>query len=150
VDRRLERVVAVDINARYIEALKARFGAALQTLQTACADAADPKLDLPPIEMVHAALLFEYVTPAAVLANAYRWLVANGTLSVVLQLPVAGKPAVSVTAYRSLEALSPIMRLVAPEELRATAVAAGFVPSLSERIELETGKAFQFLVFERA
>jgi hypothetical protein len=50
---------------------------------------------------------------------------------VVLQLAVAGKPAVSVTAYRSLEALSPIMRLVAPEELRATAVGAGFVPSLS-------------------
>jgi SAM-dependent methyltransferase len=148
--RDLDRVVAVDINPRYLESLKARFGAMLPALQLVCADVADPDLVLPRVDLIHAALIFEYVDPARLLANAHRWLAAQGTLSAVLQLPAADKPAVSATPYRSLEVLAPAMKLVSPDVLCEEAAAAGFTASGSERVELGTGKAFHFGIFRRA
>jgi SAM-dependent methyltransferase len=149
-DRALDRVVAVDINPRYLESLKTRFTAALPTLRTVCGDVADPELDLPRTDLVHAALIFEYVAPARLLRNAHRWLQPHGTLSVVLQLQVRNKPAVSETPFQSLATLSSVMQFLEPDRLTQEAATAGFRQSLSERIDLVTGKAFQFLLFERA
>ena len=149
-NRALDRVVAVDINPRYLESLKTRFTAALPTLRTVCGDVADPALDLPRTDLVHAALIFEYVAPARLLSNAHRWLQPHGTLSVVLQLQVRNKPAVSETPFQSLVTLSSVMQFLEPDRLTQEAATAGFRQSFSERIDLVTGKAFQFLLFERA
>lgn len=145
----LERVLAIDINPGYLETLRRRFGASLPNLETVCGDLADPGLDLPKVDLVHAALIFEYLKPARLLANVRRWLVPGGALSAVLQLPAEGKEPVTPSAYCSLAALAPVMSLVPPDALYEEASGAGFGAVASETVRLGTGKSFLHCTFRQ-
>ena len=122
------RVVAVDINRRYLEKLAGRFP--------------DPGFDL---QVQHAALVFEYVDWPTVLSPVASALRPAGVLSVVLQRPSPGKPAVTPTPFASLRSLESIFRFVDPDALAARAASHGLSPESQRTQLLPSGKAFEVL-----
>jgi SAM-dependent methyltransferase len=138
----LDRVVAVDINPDYIAKTGMRHARRLRELELHCADAESDAMQFAPVDLLSAALLFEYVDAAA----AMRWLMRHcrpgGILATVLQLPHAAQQAISPSPYTNLNLLTPRMRLLAPEDLCRCATAAGFVIAEAAAIALPSGKQF--------
>jgi len=145
---RVERVVAIDINPEYIAAAERRHAGRLANLDLRCADVQSERLTFDPVELIYAALIFEYVDISATLATLKRNLRPGGTLAVLLQLPHSDQRAVSVSPYRSLNRLISVLKLVAPDELRSRAMAAGFAVGSSDRIDLPSGKQFWLQTFQ--
>ena len=96
-----------------------------------------------PVDLVFAALLFEYVDADPVLKSVRRFLNPAGRLVTVVQLPWTDGPAVTPSPFTSLQSLSPCMQLVSPESLRERAAAHGFSEVDSKQITSTGGKAFQ-------
>jgi len=141
----VSRVVAVDINPQYVEAVTARHGERLTELEVYCADVQSDALRFEPVDLIYAALLFEYVDVPAALKTLRRLCRPGGVLATALQLPNPDLSTVSQSPYRSLGALAPVIRLVEPEDLCAQADAVGFRRVESEVVTLPSGKAFALL-----
>jgi hypothetical protein len=139
---RTARVVGVDINPEYLELADERHAARLPGLELRCADLADCEFAEDSFEMVHAALVFEYLDANVVLRKIRSWLARCGVLAVVLQLESAQKAAVTPTEYASLRLLEPLMRLLPPHELLRLADEAGLYPVREWKVPLESGKGF--------
>jgi hypothetical protein len=116
-------------------------------LELHCANVGSAALRFAPVDLIYAALIFEYVDAAAALAALRRNLRAGGVLATLVQLPAAGHSSISASPYRSLAALSGSMRLIAPADLGRAAAAAGFVLDDSRAIGLASGKRFHLQVF---
>lgn len=142
---KVSRVVAVDINPKYIEAVTARHARRLTGCEVHCADVQSDALQFDSVDLIYAALLFEYVDVPSTLKTLKRLCRPGGTLATVLQLPNPSLETVSPSPYRSLGALAPVIRLVSPKDLGAQAEAAGFIRTESEVITLSSGKSFALL-----
>jgi SAM-dependent methyltransferase len=136
------KVTGVDINPHYLEVLRSRFGSTLSGLDLICADLVACDLEGEAYDLVHCALVLEYLDPGTVIQKAATWLRSQGILVVVLQLPSEKMSKVSETRYKSLERLSPIMNLFEPEELRDLATGAGLAEVESCKEVLQSGKEF--------
>jgi Methyltransferase domain len=141
----VDRVVAVDINPRYIEAATERYAGRFEQLETICVDAQSPTLQFEPVDLCYAGLLFEYVDLSLTMDTLERCCRTGGTLATVLQLP--GESLVSPSPYRSLDRLAPAMRLIAPAQLAGAAAAVGFAAETSEIIRVSSGKSFCLQTF---
>jgi Methyltransferase domain len=144
---RLERIVGVDINPDYIDHTKSRHASRLPQLELYCADIQSNALQFDPVELIYAALLFEYVHSPSALATLRRNCLRNGTLATLVQLPHPARAAVTPSPYTSLGALAPAMKLIDPEDLGRLAVTSGFAAVKSEVIELRSGKQFCMQTF---
>jgi len=142
------RVVAIDINSDYLAACRNRHANRLGNLECYCADVASPRLQFEPVELIYAALIFEYVDIAATLATMKRNLRPAGTLAVILQVAHSDRAAITPSVYRSLATLTGAFRVVVPADLRALATAAGFDLADSNSIDLPSGKQFLLLTFK--
>jgi SAM-dependent methyltransferase len=145
-----ELAVGVDINAGYLEVASARLGPALgERLRLVCADLAVAELPPGPYDLVHAALLLEYVQPEVLLSRAHAWLGPSGMLSLVTQEPVEGLPAVSDAGIESLRALSAGMRLRGASDVASLAVDAGFVVESQRTLSLPSGKKLTSFLLDK-
>ncbi|HEU4618501.1 MAG TPA: class I SAM-dependent methyltransferase, partial [Gammaproteobacteria bacterium] len=144
----VERIVGVDLNPDYVATARERHGRRFGPgrLELLVGDVQTEALPFEPVDLIFAALLFEYVDVAATLANAHRRLRTGGALVAVLQLP-AEAAEVTPSPYASLEALSPVMRLVPPSGLRSAAEEAGFRFADERTAEASGGKRFRILHF---
>jgi SAM-dependent methyltransferase len=143
---RTRRLVGVDLNADYL-ALAARRHARLAAVaQWIPADVTACALDAAAFDLVHAALLFEYVDPATLLPRIAGWLAPGGVFSVVVQLP-GGDATISDTGFASLRALSGLLALVSPDRLRDLATRAGLTETSSRAVPLPRGKSFWAATF---
>ena len=142
-----ETVVGVDISPRYLEAARLRLGALGRRLRLVQGDVLD--VELPPAEfdLVHVALLLEYVDPGRLFARVRRWLAPDGVCSVVTQEPDPSISPVSKTAYASLELLADRMVLRTAGEVAKTAETAGLHLLDQRPLRLPTGKAFAHSTF---
>jgi SAM-dependent methyltransferase len=140
------RVCGIDINAGYLEAARERF-AGLPGLELHCADLAEHDVPLPPVELVHAALIFEHAGTDRCLENAIDMVAPGGALSVVLQLPSALAEGVGAGSLPSIAALGPHFRLIDPDALRQQIEGRGFRLVRSGRRPLASGKAFWVGIF---
>jgi trans-aconitate methyltransferase len=144
----VSRVVGVDVNPAYLDETGRRFGAAFDQLELICADVACDELGFAPVDLMFAALVFEYVARDD-LGRALRSLVARlnrgGVLAVLLQLPAPEATAVTATPFTRVAALAPALHLLPPDEMLRTAREVGLALTDSRRIELPTGKCFQLL-----
>jgi SAM-dependent methyltransferase len=147
---RTELAVGVDVNGAYLELARSRLGALGPRLQLMCADVLAAELPAASFDLVHAALLLEYVDPAALLARVHGWLAPAGTCSIVTQEPAADLPAVSDTPYASLRALGPHMTLRPFQEITALAAGAGLVLAGRRKLKLATGKTLVSAAFDKA
>jgi hypothetical protein len=145
--QQVRRVVGVDINAQYIHETRARHAGRFSSLELVCDDVQSEVLQFEPVDLIYAALMFEYVDVSATVATAERNCRDGGVLGTVLQLPSSS--VVSPSPYASLGRLSTMIRLVAPSELRRIAELAGFLAVTQEIIELSSGKAFCVQTFRR-
>jgi SAM-dependent methyltransferase len=142
VTRRIERVVAVDINPTYIAHLSARWGSRIAGLEAVVADIANDDLCFEPVDLVFTGLLLEYVDAAAALPNIRSVIRPGGTLVTVIQLPSVVTAPVTPSPFTSLAALSAIMHLVPPDRLRALAEVHGLMAIDERTIQTESGKQF--------
>ena len=150
IGSRAKRVVGVDINPLYLKELADRFGASIPGLELVCGDLLDASVNFPPVQLVHAALVFEYVNPARLLPRIRKWLLPDGVLTAVLQLPSEKMPAITPTPFTSLSLLVPMMELVPPAIFKAHAGKAGLVEESGEIVTPGTGKEFHVGRFRRA
>jgi SAM-dependent methyltransferase len=145
--RQVERVVAVDINPTYIKAVGTRHMRRLTHLEIFCDDIQSPSLQFKPVDLIYAALLFEYVDVGVALASLRRHCRPGGRLATLIQLPHRDHDVVSPSPYPSLKLLAPVMKLIAPAELSRLAVATGFAAAECGLIELPSGKQFSLQTF---
>jgi len=135
------RVVGVDINSTYLDILKARWSGRLPGLELIGADIASCEIAPASLDLIHCALVFEYVQPAVVLPKVTAWLRPGGVACCVLQLPSEHGP-VTETGFTSLRRLEPMMKLVDPVSLKALARDLGLCEIRSWTETLPAGKAF--------
>ncbi len=134
--------LGIDLNPNYLAVARRRFGRNLPGLLLVCGDLARFELAPGSLDLVHAALVLEYVEPHLVIRRAARWLRPGGTLAVVLQPSSECSGKVSATSFASLRCLEGVMRLVEPAVVRALALQAGLVEVKAETLVLESGKSF--------
>ncbi len=145
----VERVVAVDINPEYLAILRGRFGEHLDKIETICADINDCDRPDGEFDLVHCALIFEYVNADSTVRQLSRWLAPGGIMSVVLQLDDSAHEAVTDTAYQSLKHLEGFMKLVESERFDAIAAANGFEIIERRTRRLDSGKEFYVALFKK-
>jgi hypothetical protein len=141
-----KRVVGFDCNPFFLEAARRRY-AHLACLELHCVDLAMEMVEAAPVDLVHAALVFEHAGVGRCLENAVRMVDAGGALSVVLQLPSA--QAVSPSDYASIQRLRSHFAYVEPGELRAALEERGLLLDRESRRYLPEGKAFWAGIFTR-
>jgi SAM-dependent methyltransferase len=143
-----ETAVGVDINPAYLAVARARLdgrlGARLRLVE---GDVLQVELLPTRFDLIHAALLLEYVEPAPLFARLVRWLADDGTCSVVTQEPSASAPAVSETGYRSLQTLSGHMTLRDAPAVAAAARESGLRLVSTGTRELPGGKRLVHSLF---
>ncbi len=143
--RTMERIVCIDINSGYLERLRERFEGSLAGLELYAGDIEEDELDMEPVELAFAGLLFEYVDVEKALRRIRRMLVHGGTLVSVLQLPSAACGPVTPSAYRSLGSLEGFMRLVPPGRFRLAAEDSGFASAGERDVQAGGGKRFRVM-----
>jgi SAM-dependent methyltransferase len=142
------RVCAIDINPGYLEAVRQRHSV-LPGLETHCVDLAERHVQLPPVQLVHAALIFEHAGLGRCLDNAVNLVVPGGVLSVVLQAASAMEAAVGEAAPPSIRALRHDFHLIDPASFSREIEVRGFRFVRSVRRPLPSGTAFWMGLFER-
>jgi ubiquinone/menaquinone biosynthesis C-methylase UbiE len=150
VDRAVtEHVTVIDINPSYLHRLADAFPNSGFQLEIRCADVNDTALEENTFDLVHAALVFEYVTWQPLIRRVARTLTRGGTLSVVLQRSSTSSPAVTPTPFTSLQSLESLFHFVDPDALSEAATDEGLTLALRHTEPLPSGKAFEVLRFIR-
>jgi len=143
------RVVGVDINPQYLQRLVERIRSPGFSLDLQCTDLSQYAFEPAAFDLVHAALVFEYVEWIRLLPRISETLRFDGVLSVVLQTPSPVTPAVTPTRFTSLGALESIFRFVDPDVLIEEAAACGLSLEWRRSEQLNAGKAFGVLAFRK-
>ena len=143
------RLVGVDINPRYIAEASKRYAKCIPGLELYVGDI-QVGVSFEPVDLVYAALIFEYVELEPTFQTLQSICKPNGILGVVLQLPSPSVAVVSPSPFTSLQALGPVMRLLPPKTLHTHAARVGFVLLSSRRVALASHKQFGVEVFRLA
>lgn len=137
----VQHVIGIDINERYVQIAQQRFGHRIPALRLIIGDIETTEFNFEPVELVFAGLLFEYVDTTRALKKIRSMLLPGGVLKAVLQLP-SQVETVTPSPYRSLELLSPILRLVPPNRFSSDAAEAGFSLLSCQTVPAKGGKLF--------
>jgi hypothetical protein len=140
------RIVALDVNLQYLGVCRQRFFHLGPRLELFCTSATAWRAPPQRFDLVHAALIFEYLHPEPLVAQLAGWLAERGTVSVVLQLPGGGGPA---PALKALEIIERARKLVPPEELTALFAAHGLERRRARTVPLKFGRSFWCATFAR-
>jgi len=141
------RVVGIDINPDYIAQTRIRFDGRIPTLELCVGDIQTDKEVFSPVDVVFAALVFEYVDVAAALKTIRSMLNPGGILVSLVQLPSAEAGTVTPSRFSSVQALAKCMRLVSPQVLKELAESRGFESTRSRVIDSLRGKQFHIQSF---
>jgi SAM-dependent methyltransferase len=142
------RVVGIDINPQYVQELAYRYGARIPGLELYVRDIQEPVEKIAPVDLIYAALVFEYVAPKPVLRNLKSLCRSGGVLATVLQLPSDQASPVADSPYTSLKGLASAMHLVSPADLAADANEVGFELLSSRLLRLSSGKEFAIQAYQ--
>jgi SAM-dependent methyltransferase len=149
IDTTVERVVGVDINPNYIEAVRRRYAGRISLLDLHIADIQSAAPLFEAVDLIYVALVLEYVDPPKTMSALWRHCKPGGVLALLSQLPHESMSHVTPSPYSSLRSLAPAMRLVAPEDTRELAKQAGFSPERSSPILSAGGKRFGLAEYRR-
>jgi SAM-dependent methyltransferase len=140
------RVTGVDVNLQYLGVARQRFMHLGPKLELFCSEA--EKFRAPPgsFDLVHAALLFEYLHPEVLVRRISEWIAPAGVASVVLQLPGGESPE---PPSRAMQLIRQAMKLVPPEELTSLFDHYGLGRRRAKTIPLKHGKSFWVGLFGR-
>jgi len=142
-----KRIVGVDVNLQYLGVARQRFMGLGARLELYCGEAEKFRAAPGSFDLVHAALLFEYLHPEVLVRRMAEWLAPEGTCSVVVQLPGGeGPPAPTKT----MQVIAKAMKLVPPEELTRLFEHYGLPRKRAKTVPLRFGKSFWVGVFGRS
>jgi SAM-dependent methyltransferase len=144
-----ERAVGVDLNREYLEAARIQVAALGTRLDLIHGDVLTVDLGAASFDLIHAALLLEYVDPSALLERIREWLAIDGVCCIVSQNAVDGVAPVSRTAYESLRSLDGRISLIDRGRVHAAARAAGLEPRSANSVNLPGGKSFSVTLVKR-
>ena len=144
-----QRIVGVDINPEYLDSLRERY-AHISNVELYQADLSQDALNIRPVELVHAALLFEHAGTLRCLENALRMVAPEGSLSVVLQLPSTADQAVGSSEVASVTRFAAHFRFVNPREFSGKLAECGFRKTYERTQDVASGKAFRLAIFDRS
>jgi hypothetical protein len=143
-----KRIVGLDVNALYLDAVRQRYSR-LCGLELYCVDLAEQIVDLQPVQLVHAALVFEHAGTGRCLANALSLVGPSGALSVVLQLPSEIEQGVGTSGFSSIQNLKSHFSLIDPTWLSETLKTRRFRLVHETRRSVPAGKGFWMGIFVR-
>ncbi len=149
IDRELSTVLGIDINYRYLAECRAWFAEDLPSLNLVCADIEEFEMSNARFDLIHAALIFEYIDVKRAIPNFSDWLRYGGILSVVLQLNSETSEPVSETPFESIKKLSSIIKLVDERDFVYSAEKSGLKEIYSSQINLQKGKKFYVGYFKK-
>jgi SAM-dependent methyltransferase len=144
-----EVAIGVDLNPAYLAIARERAGALGPRLRLVEGDVLRVELPAGGLDLVHAALLLEYVDPLSLFRRIHGWLRPGGACSVVTQEPAGGQPVVSERAYVSLRALAPRMRLRDSRQVATLARHCGFALVGEQAATTIGGKSLVSSTFQR-
>jgi threonine dehydrogenase-like Zn-dependent dehydrogenase len=148
-EKQTRRVAGVDLNPHYLAAVRKRF-ANMAGLELYAIDLAEAHIQLPPVELVHAALIFEHTGLGQCLENALALMTPEGALSVVLQLPGAESQNVGGSGVVSIAKLAADFSLIDPNALTRMLAERG-LQLTHERLEpVPGGKQLWMGIFVRS
>jgi len=143
-----QNVVGVDVNLQYLGIARQRFMHLGTKLELFCSEAEKFRTQPGTFDLVHAALIFEYLHPEVLVRRISEWIAPGGTCSVVLQLPGGeGGPAAPT---KTMQIIEKAMKLVAPEELTRLFEHYGLTRRRAKTVPLKHGKSFWAGSFGRA
>jgi SAM-dependent methyltransferase len=140
------RIVGLDVNLQYLGIARQRFFHLGPRLELFCTDAAAHREQPGSFDLIHAALVFEYLHPEVLVRKIAEWLADRGTCTAVVQLPGGEGPEAPSKAMRIIQKA---MKLVPPEELTALMATHGLKVRRSRTVPLKFGKSFWFGTFGR-
>lgn len=146
IDGSVSRVVGVDIRSEYLEEVRRRFPAL--PLELHRLDLTTDRIAAAPVDLVHAALIFEHTGLGGALDNALSLVAPGGSLSVVLQLPSTAAT-VAPTPFSSMQSLREHVSLIAFDGFRELVESRDFDPIAEEAMALPGGKSFWLGIFSR-
>lgn len=142
-----KRIVGVDVNLQYLGVARQRFIGLGARLELYCAEAEKFRAAPGTFDLVHAALLFEYVHPEVLVRRIAEWLAPEGTCSVVVQLPGGeGPPAPTKT----MSIIAKAMKLASPDDLTRLFEHYGLPRKRARTVPLKFGRSFWVGVFGRS
>jgi SAM-dependent methyltransferase len=146
IGRAITRVVGVDIRAEYLDEVRRRFPAL--PLELHCLDLAAGLVRIPPVDLVHAALIFEHTGLDRALDNAVSLVAPGGALSVVLQRPSTAAT-VTPSAFATMQSLRDHVSVINVETLRPLVEAKGLTLVNEDVVQLPGQKSFWLGIFSR-
>ena len=108
-----KRVVGLDGNPLYLDEVRRRY-AGKYVLGLYRVDLAAEPVDMEPLQLVHAALVFEHAGTDLCLENALSLVGPGGSLSTVLQLPSDFEQGVTASQFPSMQRLKDHFSLIDP------------------------------------
>lgn len=142
------RVVGLDVNQLYLDAVRQRYSSLLN-LDLHCVDLATQTISIEPVQLVHAALIFEHAGMNRAFENALSLVAAGGALSVVLQLPGQAGMEVGKGGFASIQKLASHFSLIDPASLRSRLEGYAFRLVHEACCPLPTAKRFWMGIFLR-
>ena len=142
------RIVGLDVNPLYLEEVRRRYAGKCD-LELHCVDLAAQPVDLEPLQLVHAALVFEHAGVDLCLKNALSLVAPCGFLSAVLQLPSDFEQGVSASQFPSIQRLKSHFSLIGPAWFHDTLTQHEFSLRHEVRRSLVSGKSLWMGVFGR-
>jgi hypothetical protein len=142
------RVVGLDVNPQYLDAVRHRYSHHPR-LELHCIDLAEQAINIEPVQLVHAALVFEHTGVSRALENAISLVADAGALSVVLQLPSKVSHEIGRGGFASMQKLASHFSLIDPAVLRAALEERAFRLIHETSRELPASKAFWMGIFLR-
>lgn len=138
--------VGVDVNPEYL-AMARRELDHLACVELIEGDVLELQLASGGFDLVHAALLLEYVNPGALFARMRSWLAADGRCTIVSQDPAPGVASVSESGHESLRILEGHMSLLDADDIERLAARAGLRRISLESVPLPGRKTFSVSTF---
>lgn len=141
-----KRVVGVDVNLQHLGIARQRYFHLGARLELFCAEVEKFRPTGGRFDLVHAALLFEYLHPEVLVRRIAEWVSDEGLCSIVLQLP--GGDLVEAPS-KPMRIIEKAMRLVEPEELTQLFEHYGLVRKRERVVPVKHGRRLWAAVFAR-
>lgn len=133
-----KRAVGVDVNLQYLGIARQRFFHLGPALELYCSDVEKFRQPAASFDLVHAALVLEYLQPEVAVRRFAEWLAPGGVCSVVVQLPGGDAP---LPSNRAMQIIQKAMHLVDPAELARLFEAQGLSKRREKKVALKHGRS---------
>ena len=141
------QVTCVDVNLQYLGIARQRYMHLGPKLELFCSEVEKFRAGAGSYDLVHAALIFEYVHPEVLVRKISEWLAPAGICSLVLELPGGAGPE---PGSRPLQIIERAEKHVKPAELTSLFEHYGFARRRDREVKVPHGRRLWAATFGRS